>query len=121
MIGNALKSLSIDEYVIYGPISNEQEFLSNFKKVVGKDETNTAILSSDPSLFGVTWKQLSDQIKIEEQKYKDTQYQRDRQYPDLGEQFDLLFKDIDSGKVNKNGGFYKAIKSVKDKHPKPSE
>ena len=49
MIGNALKSLSIDEYVIYGPISNEQEFLSNFKKVVGKDETNTAILSSDPA------------------------------------------------------------------------
>ena len=49
------------------------------------------------------------------------EYQRDRKYPELGEQFDLLFKDIDSGKVSKDGGFYKAIKAVKDKHPKPSE
>ncbi len=54
-------------------------------------------------------------------KYKANQYQRDRKYPDLGEQFDLLFKDIDSGKVSKDGGFYKAIKTVKDAHPKPSE
>jgi len=53
--------------------------------------------------------------------YDANQYQRDRKYPELGEQFDLLFKDIDSGKVNKDGGFYKAIKAVKDKHPKPSE
>ena len=52
---------------------------------------------------------------------KKIQYQRDRKYPDLGEQFDLLFKDIGSGKVSKDGGFYKAIKSVKDAHPKPSE
>ena len=53
--------------------------------------------------------------------YESKQYQRDRKYPELGEQFDLLFKDIDSGKVSKDGGFYKAIKAVKDKHPKPSE
>jgi len=53
--------------------------------------------------------------------YDALQYQRDRKYPELGEQFDLLFKDIDSGKVSKDGGFYKAIKAVKDKHPKPSE
>ena len=53
--------------------------------------------------------------------YNATQYQRDRKYPDLGEQFDLLFKDINSGKVSKDGGFYKAIKAVKDTHPKPSE
>ena len=115
MIGNALKSLSIDEYVIYGPISNEQEFLSNFKKVVGKDETNTAILSSDPSLFGVTWKQLSDQIKIEEQKFKDTQYQRDRaaDYPSWQEQMDLLYHGgVDALKAE--------LKKTKDKFPKPS-
>ena len=53
--------------------------------------------------------------------YESKQYQRDRKYPELGEQFDLLFKDIDSGKVSKDGGFYKAIKAVKEAHPKPSE
>ena len=66
-----------------------------------------------------------DQIDAEIVKLKaeweSKKYQRDRQYPDLGEQFDLLFKDIDSGKVSKNGGFYKAVKAVKDAHPKPSE
>ncbi len=50
--------------------------------------------------------------------FKAKQYQRDRQYPELGEQFDLLFKDIDAGKVDKTGGFFKALKAVKDAHPK---
>ena len=64
---------------------------------------------------------IAEEIKRLQADYKSKQYQRDRQYPNLGEQFDLLFKDIDSGKVSKDGGFYKAIKSVKDAHPKPSE
>ena len=54
-------------------------------------------------------------------EYDAKQYQRDRQYPDLGEQFDLLFKDINEGTLDKTGGFYTAIKAVKDAHPKPSE
>ena len=54
-----------------------------------------------------------------EKEFKTKQYQRARKYPELGEQFDLLFKDIDSGKVSKDGGFYTAIKGVKDAHPKP--
>ena len=53
--------------------------------------------------------------------YDAKQYQRDRKYPNLGEQFDLLFKDINEGTLDKTGGFYTAIKAVKDKHPKPSE
>ena len=54
-------------------------------------------------------------------EYDAKQYQRDRQYPELVEQFDLLFKDINEGTLDKTGGFYTAIKSVKDAHPKPSE
>ena len=54
-------------------------------------------------------------------EYDALQYQRDRQYPNLGEQFDLLFKDINEGTLDKTGGFYTAIKAVKDAHPKPSE
>ena len=68
-----------------------------------------------------------DEAKVEEEykklkaEYDALQYQRDRQYPKLGEQFDLLFKDINEGTLDKTGGFYTAIKAVKDKHPKPSE
>ena len=65
--------------------------------------------------------EINDKIAELQAEYNSKKYQRDRQYPELGEQFDLLFKDIDSGKVSKDGGFYKAIKAVKDKHPKPSE
>ena len=68
-----------------------------------------------------TEKEINDKVEEIQAEYDAKKYQRDRQYPSLGEQFDLLFKDIDSGKVSKDGGFYKAIKSVKDAHPKPSE
>ena len=60
-------------------------------------------------------------LKELQEDYDAKQYQRDRKYPELGEQFELLFKDIDRGKVIKDGGFYKDIKAVKNKHPKPSE
>ena len=59
------------------------------------------------------------EIKRLQAEYDAKQYQRDRQYPDLGEQFDLLFKDINEGTLDKTGGFYTAIKAVKDANPKP--
>ena len=41
-------------------------------------------------------------------------------YPDLGEQFDLLFKDITDGTLTTSGNLYTALKAVKAKYPKPS-
>ena len=35
-------------------------------------------------------------------------------------QLDLLWHDIDQGKLDKTGGFYNAIKGIKDRNPKPS-
>lgn len=64
-------------------------------------------------------KAIQAKLKELQDEYDAKKYQRDRKYPELGEQFDLLFKDIDSEKVSKDGGFYKAIKGVKDAHPKP--
>ncbi len=62
---------------------------------------------------------VNAEIKRLQADYDAKQYQRDRKYPDLGEQFDLLFKDINEGTLDKTGGFYTAIKAVKDAHPKP--
>ena len=85
-------------------------------------------LQNTQTYESIVWKDPNDTVpkevidaKVAELKadYDALQYQRDRKYPELGEQFDLLFKDIDSGKVSKDGGFYKAIKGVKDAHPKP--
>jgi hypothetical protein len=46
------------------------------------------------------------------------QYQRDRQYPNLGEQLDMLFHDMTAGKGSKTGEWYKAIAKVKADNPK---
>ena len=43
-------------------------------------------------------------------------------YPSIGEQLDMLYKDIDSGKFGENAKtsqFYLSIKNVKDSSPKP--
>tara|TARA_B100000029_G_scaffold385792_1_gene381510 strand:+ start:639 stop:1001 length:363 start_codon:yes stop_codon:yes gene_type:complete len=39
-------------------------------------------------------------------------------YPDIKEQLDKLFHDIDDGKLDKTGTFYTALKAVKDANPK---
>ena len=57
-VSNAVSSLGIEDFVVYGDPKNEEEFNSMFKKVVGIDSTNSTILSSDPSDFGVTWSQV---------------------------------------------------------------
>ena len=119
-IADALDSLGVTEFVLKGDPKNESEFNAKFKKVVGQDATGTAILSDDPSGFGITWKEVSDQMKIEEQKFSDMEYARKRasEYPDLAEQFDLLFHDMTSGKGDKTGEWYKAVNKVKTDNPK---
>jgi len=71
-----------------------------------------------------TKKECEDELKRLEEEDKNTQYQRDRAqaYPDLAEQFDLLWHAIDGGKFNvksKETDFYKKLKAVKDANPKP--
>ena len=41
-------------------------------------------------------------------------------YPKMSEQLDALWHDIDNGKLDKTGDFYKMVKNVKDSHPKSS-
>ncbi len=43
---------------------------------------------------------------------------RKGEYPDLRDQLAMLYDDIESGKLDKTGSFYKSIKAVKDKYPK---
>ena len=46
--------------------------------------------------------------------------QRQEAYPNLADQFDMLFWAIDSGSLDKTSDFYKELKKVKDDYPKPS-
>ena len=58
-IANALTSLGIKEWVLRGEPTNEEEFNQMFRKVIGADENNTAIESSDPKDWGVTYAQVA--------------------------------------------------------------
>lgn len=49
---------------------------------------------------------------------KTYQFDRECEYPQLGEQLDALFHDIDEGKLDKTGAFYALLKEVKDTYPK---
>tara|TARA_R110002020_G_scaffold38434_11_gene115541 strand:+ start:112 stop:420 length:309 start_codon:yes stop_codon:yes gene_type:complete len=51
-------------------------------------------------------------------EFQALQYQRDRKYPNLGEQFDLLFHDMNAGKADKTGKWYETISKVKSDNPK---
>ena len=50
-------------------------------------------------------------------------YKQVRRYPVLGEQLDILWHDINNGVLGesaKESEWYKAIKEIKDNHPKPN-
>ena len=59
------------------------------------------------------------QSKLDDQ---DNGYKRSRleSYGSWTEQLDSLWHDIDQGKLDKTGSWYKAVKKVKDDNPKPS-
>jgi hypothetical protein len=57
-IANALQSLGITEWVLRGEPTSEAEFNAMFSKVVGSDDNGSAIESSDPADFGVTWAEV---------------------------------------------------------------
>ena len=56
-IGEAVTALGIENFILDGEPTNETEFNSSFKKIVGAKD-DEAVMSSDPSTFGVTWNQV---------------------------------------------------------------
>ena len=58
-ISTALNELGITEWVLRGEPTSEAEFNEMFRKVTGADDNGSAIESSNPGDFGVTWAQAS--------------------------------------------------------------
>ncbi len=61
-IADALNELEITEWVLRGEPATEDEFNAMFSKVTGADANGSAIESSDPDDFGVTWTQVSAKL-----------------------------------------------------------
>ena len=58
-IATALTELGVTEWVLRGEPTNQVEFETMFRKVMGEDSNGSAIESSDPSHFGTTWSAVS--------------------------------------------------------------
>lgn len=112
-VKDALIALNITEWTMTGEPSSEVEFNNNFKKITGVDENERGIVSTNPSDFGVTWKQITDKQKELQTAYNNNKYQRDRAeaYPSIKDQLDDLYH-------NGIDGWKTTIKAVKDKYPK---
>ena len=62
-IAQALTSLGINEWVLRGEPTNEEEFNQMFRKVTGADANGSAIESADPKDWGTTWEKVTAEKK----------------------------------------------------------
>ena len=93
-------------------------------------DSTAEVSVSNEDLDKIIWHDTNpNNITVEQIKTKQTeliaeydalQYQRDREpdYPNLAEQFDLLWHAIDADTLDKTSDFYTTLKAVKDAHPK---
>ena len=81
-----------------------------------------SIVGNDIDTCEINWLEGTTPISKNDIKAKinETKYQRDREaeYKELKEQFDLLYHDMTADKGDKTGEWYKHIKAVKDANPK---
>jgi len=124
-VAQAIQALNEDndnshEFVITGEPSNETEYQRDVKYVSGSDDNGSAIFSDTQPY---TWSQVNTKKSALQTQYDNDAYKRDRKaaYPEIGEQLDKLFHDIDNGTLTTSGDFYTALNAVKTANPKPSE
>lgn len=87
-------------------------------EVITKLLTEEQVLAlQDGAMLGLN---SDNEVIIIETEMSKTAYARKRagEYPELREQFDLLWHDIENETLDKSGRFYKAIQTIKIKYPK---
>ena len=101
-------------------------------EAIRKAYSNAVTIDDSAGAFDESGNSISlDQSKIDAARatlnaeFAATQYQRDRTtdgsttYASIGDQLDMLYKDIVAGTVTTSGTWATHIKAVKDANPKP--
>ena len=114
-LNDAIQALNIKNFSVKGDVITEGSFNETYREFNVQGEVSMEL--GEPT---ITWSQVKakyDELKAD---YDATQYQRDRklEYPEIGDQLDMLFHAIDAGALDKNSDFYTTLKAVKDKYPK---
>ena len=93
---------------------------SNAKVVVRGSDINTCTFEWHNGTTPIPKADIEAKMVELQAEYDAKQYQRDRVYPSIGDQLDMLWHSIDQNPALKSEyfDFYEAIKAVKVKHPK---
>ena len=95
----------------------------DFHKAIRALYSNVTVVNGNNDSYKA-WDKDGNEVEIDRSKvdawidpneYKD---KRQVEYPDIGDQLDLLYKDMLAGKLDTTGEWAKAIKAVKDSNPK---
>ena len=115
-IAQTLSSIGVTEWTLSGTPTNEQEFNSMFRKLVGVNSDGVAIESTDPTTFGVTWEQVKTKQDELQAEYDNNEYQRQRasEYPPITDYLDGVVKG-DQAQID---AYIAACQAVKAKYPK---
>jgi hypothetical protein len=103
--------------------------MTDVAKAIHKINSNASFIVKDNDVNQIEWHNGTTPIPkadieakmVELQaEYDANQYQRDRVYPSIGDQLDMLWHTIDQNPELKQKyfNFYEAIKQVKVKYPK---
>ena len=91
---------------------NHKAILALYSQVINVSDDNAFDINGDPVTID------ADLVNawVDPDTYK---YNRVAAYPSIGDQLDLLYKDMVAGKGDSTGEWFKAVKAVKDANPKP--
>ena len=92
----------------------------NAKVTVRGDDINTCEITWHNGTTPIPKADIEAKMVEVQAEYDAKQYQRDRVYPSIGDQLDMLWHSIDQNSALKSQyfDFYEAIKAVKVKNPK---
>ena len=123
-VSEALQELKITEWVLRGEPKTEAEFnrVNGVCNVTLQNDGSGDYIKTW-SVSGVT-KPTDSQLNAlatnatKENNNAVIRGTRKKSYGDIGDQLDLLYKDMLAGKLDATGEWAKAIKAVKDDNPK---
>ena len=97
-----------------------QKINPNAQVVVRGNDINTCEIEWHNGTTPISKADIEAKMVELQAEYDAKQYQRDRVYPSIGDQLDMLWHSIDQNSALKSQyfDFYEAIKAVKVKHPK---
>ena len=140
--GHALQGI-IDDQGMTGQIEfsgsfsceNEQQYLESIRYTDNRPSVTDAEKEFDPvtgaykngnftaaeitarGWTAPTWAEIKAEWDDMKAEYDTFASKRKREYPSWQEQIDQLWHDIDDGKLDKTGAWYKAVKAIKDANP----